>query len=65
VRRLLQHLADTAADAEGRPRRPVPVLAAHAVGDQLVVLVADVRAQPGDGALEDVAERLTALRREL
>ena len=71
VRPLLQHLADAAADAEGRPRRPVPVLSAHALGDQLAVLATDLlavlapddpAAQPG---LADVAERLTALRRAL
>lgn len=38
IRAGLQRLADLAADAEGEPRRPVPVLAAHALGDQMLVL---------------------------
>ncbi|SDQ69024.1 hypothetical protein [Quadrisphaera sp. DSM 44207] len=66
VRPLLQHLADAAADAEGRARRPVPVLGAHAVGDQLAVLARDLLAtDPPPGALADLADRLVALRRAL
>jgi hypothetical protein len=69
VRPLLQHLADTAARAEGLPLRAVPVLAPHAVGDQLVVLARDVLAlgggPPRTGELEELADRLTALRRAL
>ena len=71
VRPVLQHLADAAADAEGRVRRPVPALPAHALGDQLAVLAADLLAAlpPDDPSaapgLEDLAERLTALRRAL
>ncbi len=41
VRPLLQHLADVAADADGRRRRVVPVLADRAVPDQLAVLARD------------------------
>lgn len=44
VRADLQRLADLAADAEGRPRRPLPVLRAHALGDQVLVLAHDVAA---------------------
>lgn len=44
IRSVLQQLADLGADAEGRERRPVPVLGAHALGDQLRVLVQDVAA---------------------
>ena len=48
VRADLQRLADLAADAEGRPRRAVPVLAAHALADQVLVLAHDVAvAAPG------------------
>ena len=67
VRPLLQHLADAAADAEGGPRRPVPALAAHALGDQLAVLAADLLAAvpADDPALAEAADELTALRRAL
>lgn len=67
VRPVLQALADTAADREGRPRRAVPQLAPHALGDQLVVLVRDVLAvgQDDGEVLEDLRDRLVALRRSL
>ena len=42
IRAGLQRLADLAAAADGEPRRPVPVLAAHALGDQLLVLGHDL-----------------------
>lgn len=42
VRAVLQQLADLGADAEGRPRRPVPELGAHALADQVLVLAHDV-----------------------
>ena len=58
---MLQHLADTAADAEGRDRRPVPVIEDRALGDQLTVLVAD--ALQAGVAPADVHARLVALRR--
>jgi hypothetical protein len=44
VRQTLRTLAELAADAEGRPRRPVPELAPHALGDQLLVLGHDLLA---------------------
>lgn len=60
-----QRLADLAADAAGRERRPVPRLADHAAGDQLAVLGADVLAE-GDAAAQAAAlAELTALRRSL
>ncbi len=61
VRAVLQQLADLGADAESRERRPVPVLAAHALGDQVLVLAHDVAhcADPPS------TERATALLRAL
>ena len=60
-----QQLADLAADACGRDRRPVPVLAAHGTADQLAVTAHDVLAE-GDGlAIGHAAAALTALRRAL
>ncbi len=44
ARRAVQRLADLAADADGRPRVPVPELPATALADQLVVLDADAAA---------------------
>lgn len=69
VRPVLQHLADVAADLEGEPRRVVPELGVHALGDQLTVLAADVLAaaqERGDAAADvDLRDRLVALRRAL
>ncbi|WP_205709429.1 hypothetical protein [Kineococcus siccus] len=70
VHRTAQELADLAADAEGRPRRAVPVLALHGAGDQLAVLGADVVAAAADGAVDAAGvarahDALTALRRAL
>jgi hypothetical protein len=55
---------------EGRPRRAVPQLALHALGDQLVVLTRDVLAaagqdEQGRALVDDVHQRLVALRRSL
>jgi len=65
IRSVLQQLADLGADAEGRARRPVPVLDAHALADQLMVFVHDVAVfgQDADRAaahavLRDLAARL-------
>lgn len=63
TRAVLQQLADAAADAEGRPRRPVPVLADRALPDQLVVLVRDALEAGADPA--PVHRALVALRRAL
>lgn len=69
VRPVLQELADAAADLEGGPRRAVPVLRPHALGDQLAVLAADVLAAAGArgdaGAVAALHERLLRLRRAL
>jgi hypothetical protein len=42
IRAGLQRIADLAADADGEPRRRVPDLAAHALGDQALVLGLDL-----------------------
>jgi hypothetical protein len=60
-----QHLADLAADAAGRSRRPLPVLAAHAAADQLTVTAHDVLDEGDDAAIAAAAPALTALRRAL
>jgi hypothetical protein len=60
-----QLLADLAADAEGRDRRPVPALAAHAAADQLTVTARDVLAEGDEAAVSAAAAALTALRRAL
>lgn len=39
---LVQALADLAADAEGRPRRPVPALGGDALPDQVAVMCDDL-----------------------
>ena len=67
VREVLQTLADRAADAEGQPRRAVPHLAPHALGDQLAVLARDLvtASRYGDPRLADAADLLAGLRRSL
>lgn len=67
VRPVLQWAADTAAACERRPRRVVPVLGEHALGDQLVVLAGDLLAAAGDdeAVVEQLHDRLVALRRGL
>lgn len=60
-----QRLADLAAACAGRAVRPVPRLASHAAGDQLVVLGSDVLAEGDEGAVAAAADLLTALRRSL
>jgi hypothetical protein len=67
VRPVLQDLADEAARLEGRAARPVPELAPHALGDQLVVLTHDVLAASGDdeAVVDGLHDRLVALRRAL
>ena len=76
ARRVLQQLADLAADGESRPRREVPHLAPHALGDQALVLGHDVvaaaraatEAGDDDGAtalLAEAAVLLEGLRRAL
>jgi len=48
-----QRLADLAAEVAGSPRRTVPSLAPYAAGDQISVLVAEVR--EATEALDDVS----------
>lgn len=64
VREVLQLLADLGADAEHRDRRPVPVLAAHALGDQVLVLGHDLLTADSV-ARETGLASLTTLRRAL
>ena len=59
-----QAWADSAADVEGEPRRPVPRLRPHGFADQVTVLVHDLlRVDPT--AAGRVAADLVALRRAL
>jgi predicted TIM-barrel fold metal-dependent hydrolase len=66
VRAAIQRLADAGADAESRPRRAVPELAPHALGDQVLVLVHDLAAagggqeglDAGSAALADLRSRI-------
>ncbi|HET8615419.1 MAG TPA: hypothetical protein VFL94_07825 [Actinomycetales bacterium] len=60
-----QHLADLAAEASGRDRRPLPVLAPHGAADQLAVVAHDVLAEGDERTIADAAATLAALRRAL
>ena len=61
----VQRLADLGADAEGRPRRPVPGLGPAVLADQLAVLADDI-ARTGDAAAMDAAAaELAALKTAL
>ena len=63
VHGLVQWLADRAADAEGRPRRPVPRLDNDlALPDQLRVVAADLVAA---GGAPGAVDRVDAIRRTL
>ena len=60
---MLQLLADLAADAEGRPRRPVPVESPVVIPDQLRVLADDLLAAgPSAGGLAEAAAAVDAVR---
>ncbi len=48
---LIQHLADLGADAEDRPRRPVPREADQILPDQLLVVADDLLAATADPAV--------------
>jgi hypothetical protein len=65
TRDCAQHLADLAALAAGRERRPLPELAAHGVADQLAVTAHDVLDEGDEEAVAAAAGRLTDLRRAL
>lgn len=63
---LVQRLADRGADAEGRPRRPVPRPTDLALPDQLRVMADDlVAAAPGDEVLKIAEEDVEAVRRAI
>jgi hypothetical protein len=62
---VVQRLADAGADAEGQPRRPVPLLAAVNLADQLTVVVDDVLRIGDPAALRTAATELAALRSAL
>jgi len=61
----VQRIADLGADAERRPRRPVPRLADPALADQLAVVVDDVLRTGDPAAVRELAAELTALRAAL
>ncbi|WP_416905716.1 hypothetical protein [Micromonospora echinospora] len=67
VHRLVQEVANLAADAEGQPRRTVPRLENDlALPDQLRVVAADlVAAAPASEALARAAAEVTATRSAL
>ncbi|MEE6257560.1 hypothetical protein [Plantactinospora sonchi] len=67
LHRLVQRLADLAADAEGQPRRAVPRLDNDlALPDQLRVVAADlVLADPPPPVLAEAATALAATRQAL
>ncbi|MEV4845533.1 hypothetical protein AB0K20_20260 [Micromonospora matsumotoense] len=67
VHKLVQEVADLAADAEGGPRRDVPRLAQPmALPDQLRVVAADlVAAGPPEAVLAGAAVTVTATRSAL
>lgn len=61
ARACAQALADVAADLEAGPRRPVPVLAAHAAADQVAVTAHDVAQAAAGHAPADVVGDRTAV----
>jgi hypothetical protein len=63
---LVQHLADLGADAEQRPRRPVPREPDMILPDQLRVMADDLlAATPGPSVLAEAATAVDALRATL
>jgi hypothetical protein len=62
---VVQRLADVAADAEGQPRRTVPLLAEVNLADQLTVMVDDILRTGDPAALRAAATALAALRAAL
>jgi hypothetical protein len=65
VHGVLQDLADAAARCAGRPRRGVPRLAPHALGDQLLVLAHDVASEADAAAVDGALAALRALKRRI
>lgn len=63
---LVQWLADRCADAEGRPRLPVPRLDNDlALPDQLRVVAADLARFGGPALMDEAAEQVRAVREQL
>lgn len=62
---LVQRLADLAADAESRPRRPVPREPDAILPDQLRVMADDLIAAAPDAVLAETAEAVETLRKNL
>jgi hypothetical protein len=60
IRAGLQRIADLAAEADGGPRRSVPALAPHALGDQALVLGHDLLGPPGQRSRVQLATALRA-----
>jgi len=66
VHELVQRLADLAADAEGRARRPVPQVGVLVLADQLRVMRDDlVAAEAPDDVLKHAAADVEAVHRAL
>ena len=66
VHDLVQWLADRCADAEGRPRLPVPRLDNDLVlPDQLRVVAADLARFGGPALMDEAAEKVRAVRGQL
>ena len=65
VAAAVQRLADVGADAERRPRRPVPRLADVNLADQLAVMVDDILRTGDPAATGAAAIELAALRTAL
>lgn len=65
IRETLRVLADLAADVEGGPRRPVPELAPHGLGDQVLVLGHDLLDGGDPQAMASGLAALMELRRVL
>ncbi len=61
----VQRLANAGADAEGQPRRQVPLLADVNLADQLTVMVGDILRTGDPGALRTAATELAMLRAAL
>ncbi|WP_433374835.1 hypothetical protein ACQPZX_04770 [Actinoplanes sp. CA-142083] len=63
---LVQRLADLAADAEGRPRRPVPREHDMVLPDQIRVMADDLlAAEPSPPVMAEAAQAVGALRDSL
>lgn len=61
----VQRLADLGADAEGRPRRPVPGLGPAVLADQLAVVADDVARTGDEAAIGAAAAEVAALKAAL